>query len=199
MTSTKAASDTTVLLREARSGSREAMEELFRRCGPRLLAIIRLRLGPELRARMESRDILADCLLAAFERLDQLRGDDAPALMTWLARIAENRLRDLADYHHRERRDHRRETDLDDPGSARAIEAAVRSQTSRVQLDREMQRVERALESLSSEHREAILLRKLYEFSFAEMAERLDRTPDACRMLFARAMAALTIAMQDAS
>ena len=186
-------SDTTTLLYAAHAGSREALNRLFERCGPRLLTLIRLRLGPELRARLESRDVLADCLLIAFQKLDQLRQADGVSLMAWLARIADNQIRDLADHHKRQRRDVRREMVFDDE----ALAPEIRSQTRRVMLDEQLQQLERALETLTEEHREVILLRKLYEYSFPEIAERMARSPDACRMLLARAMTQLTLALDD--
>ena len=42
-----------------------------------------------------------------------------------------------------------------------------------------------------------ILLRKFEELSFAEIARRLGKSEDACRMLLARAMTALTLALSD--
>ena len=47
--------------------------------------------------------------------------------------------------------------------------------------------------SLSPPHREVILLRKFEELSFADIARRLGKSEDACRMLLARAMTALTL------
>ena len=191
------ADDTTVLLREARAGSAEAVERLYERCGPRLLAFIRLRLGRTLRARLESRDILQATLLRSFERLGQLEADDPAALMAWLMRIAENEIRDRADYFQRQRRDPAREVPLDEAHEAAA--AAARSVTSRLVLDEEAARLERAIDGLSEAHREIILLRKFEELSFRDIAARLGRSEDACRMLLARAMAALTIRMTEAT
>ena len=105
---------------------------LFERCAGKLLALIRLRMGAELRSRLESRDILNATLLRGFERLDQFERDDGTALMGWLARIAENEIRDQRDYHRRQRRDVGREAALDD--GAGALAARVRSQTSRLVL-----------------------------------------------------------------
>lgn len=184
--------DTTDLLRAARTGSREALEELFKRCGPRLLTLIRLRLGPDLRARLESRDVLAECLLTAFQKFDQLRKTDGASFQAWLARIAENEIKDLSDYHHRQRRDIRREEFLEDDH----LVPDIRSLTSRVIVDEQLQLLEQALETLENEHREVILLRKMYELNFLEIGERLERSPDACRMLLARAMTELTLAME---
>ncbi len=189
------ADETAVLLREARAGSAEAVERLYERTAPRLLAFIRLRLGRTLRARLESRDILQATLLRSFERLGQLEADEPAALMAWLMRIAENEIRDRADYFQRQRRDAACEVPLDDALEAAA--AAVRSVTSRLVLDEEAARLERAVGELSDAHREIILLRKFEELSFKEIAARQGRSEDACRMLLARAMAALTIRMTE--
>ena len=50
-----------------------------------------------------------------------------------------------------------------------------------------------ALEALDPDHRDVIVLRKLEELSFREVAARMGRSEDACRMLLARAMVALTL------
>lgn len=68
-------------LEDARAGSPDALDLLFRLAAGRLLALIRLRMGPRLRERLESRDILQSTLLKAFDRFDQLRGGDSQALM----------------------------------------------------------------------------------------------------------------------
>lgn len=187
---------TTELLEQARGGSAEALDRLVERCGDRLLALIRMRMGRALRARVESRDVLQATLLKAFERASQFEGSDAATLMGWLARIAENEIRDLAEFHGRKRRDAGSEAPLPE---SRELVARVRSQVSRVILDEELGRVERALQTLAPEHREVILLRKFEELGFAEIGRRMDRSPDACRMLLARALTALTLALGASS
>ncbi len=187
--------ETTLLLRAARAGSREALDRLFERCAPRLLALIRLRLGRELRGHLESRDILQASLLKSFQRIDQLEQSDARSLMAWLARIAENEVKDRVDYHRRQRRDARQEVPLDERDGD--LVRRVRSSLSQVIFDERARRLEQALESLPEQHREVIVLRKLEELSWAEVARRLGRSDDACRMLLARAMASLTMAMSE--
>ena len=49
------------------------------------------------------------------------------------------------------------------------------------------------------EHFEVILLRKYEELTFPEIGERLGKSADACRMLYARAMTALTRKIQEIS
>ena len=187
-------SDQGELIRRAQAGSSEALNALYERCAGRLLAYVRLRLGRELRARLESRDILQAALVKSIERLPQLRGEDTGSLMGWLARIADNEIRDRADYYQRQRREAARELPLEDDAP---VPSLTRSALSRVILDEEAERLEAALEALSPAHREVILLRKFEELSFPEIAQRLGKREDACRMLLARAMTALTLKMAD--
>jgi RNA polymerase sigma-70 factor (ECF subfamily) len=178
------------LLQRAKAGSPDAVNALYERYAGRLLALIRLRMGRDLRARVESRDVLQASLLKSLQHLDELKGTDAPSLMAWLARIAEHEIRDRVDYHQRQRRDAAREVPLEDDTPVAALS---RSALSRVIFGERAQQLEDALESLSPEHREVIVLRKLEERSFAEVGRRMGRSEDACRMLLARAMTALTL------
>jgi len=186
--------ESTALLRAARAGSPDALDRLYAKVAGRLLGFIRVRMGPSLRVRLESRDILQATLLRSFERIDQFEGDTGSSLMAWLARIAENEIRDRVDHAHRARRDVARELPLQ-PAAAQ-VAAQVRSALSQAVLSEESARIERALESLEPNHREVILLRKYEELGFKEIAARMGRSEDACRMLLARAMAALTLALE---
>jgi RNA polymerase sigma-70 factor (ECF subfamily) len=182
------------LVAQARSGSPEALNRLYEQCAGRLLAFIRLRLGRDLRARLESRDILQATLLKSLQHVGELRADETRSVMAWLARIAEHEINDCADFHHRERRDLARETMLEDDAP---LPSLTRSALSRVILDEQATRLEQAMESLSPAHREVVLLRKFEELSFGDIARRLGKSEDACRMLLARAMTALTLKMTE--
>jgi RNA polymerase sigma-70 factor (ECF subfamily) len=184
----------TLLLQEARAGSPEALARLYERYGARVLAFIRLKMGRDLRARVESRDVLQATLMKSFERLDQFAGDSSASLMGWLARIAENEIRDQADFHGRHRRAAAVEVAID--GSRTDLRAPARSALSEVIAAQEAERLSNALESLDPDHRDVIVLRKLEERSFRDIALRMGRSEDACRMLLARAMVALTHAMR---
>jgi RNA polymerase sigma-70 factor, ECF subfamily len=189
--------DSTTLLRDARQGSTSALDELYRRFGVRVLAFIRLRLGPALRARVDSQDILQATLLKSFDRLGQFAGEDGATLMGWLARIADNEIRDQASFQHRRRRDLAFEVPLDE--AAPAVHTPARSALSDVIANEEAARLTDALERLEPDHRAVIILRKFEERSFREVAERMGRSEDACRMLLARAMARLTLVLGAAS
>jgi RNA polymerase sigma-70 factor (ECF subfamily) len=186
--------ESSVLLREARHGSPEAIGMLFDECGAPLLAYIRLRLGQQLRGEMESRDILQNTFLRGLQHFEQFEGSESSTLRGWLVAIAANEIRDQRAFIRRRRRDARRRVRLtpeDEP-----VATTVHSEVSRIDLAEQASRLETVMERLSPEHREAILLRQYEELSFGEIGERMGRSTDAARMLFARAMAKLSVEMR---
>jgi RNA polymerase sigma-70 factor (ECF subfamily) len=186
--------DTRQLFEQARQGTPEALDAFYERCARKLLPLIRLRLGRTLRREMESRDILQAVLCKSFQRLDQV--GDPGAVMGWLARIVENEIRDQADFHQRQRRDAARRAPLDD---AAEVPSPVRQALSLAILGEQAEALEAALDALPESARELIILRKLEELTFPEIARRLGRSEDACRMAYSRAMATLTLKMGGAS
>jgi RNA polymerase sigma-70 factor (ECF subfamily) len=185
--------ETRRLFEGARAGDTRALGAFLDRSARKLLPLIRLRMGRSLRADLDSRDILQAVLLKSFQRLEQVQ--DPGAVMGWLARMAENEIRDRADYASRQRRDAARRLPLDT--DAAAIPAPVRQALSQAILKEESERLARALESLPDAQREIIVWRKLEELTFHEIAVKLEKSEDACRMAFSRAMAALTLRMSE--
>lgn len=185
----------TTLLLEARAGSDQALNRLFEQCGERLLSLIRLRMGTKLRLRMESGDLLNATLLRAFRSFDSLEARNTSSLMAWLASIAKSEIRDQTDRLDAQRRDAGKEVPLD--SGCVDLAARMRSQTSQLVLSESRLKLERAIRHLSDEHREIVLLRQYEELGFKEIGRRLGKSPDACRMLLARAMTALTLKMRE--
>lgn len=180
--------DTLALYEKARHGSPDDVNAFYERCARKLLPIIRLRLGRTLRREMESRDILQAVLCKSLGRLDHVK--EPAAVMAWLARIAENEIRDQADYYKRQRRDAAMRAPIE---AAVDLPAPVRHALSQAIVSRQTEALEAALEELDEAQRELIVLRKLEELTFPEIASRLGKSEDACRMAFSRAMAALTL------
>ena len=180
-------------MRRARDGSKEALGELVEQYSGKLLALIRLRMG-RLRRRMESRDVLQSTLVKAMGAIDRFEGEESGRFLAWLATIAHHEIADLRDHH----RAQRRRLDLEE-GLSRAdeLEASVASMVSRIALDERSRRLEAALLELPEAQREVVILRAYEELGFAEIGERLGRSADAARMLYARAMTALTVQMRQ--
>src|SRR6188768_3400196 len=133
------------LLRQAREGSPDALNELFEDLAPHLLSFIRLRLGPDLRGRVESQDILQITLLKAFANLESFAGSGSSSLGGWLAAIARNEIRDQVDYFRRQRRDIARQVPLG--AEADNLKEQLSSIVSRLQLRERQHRLEQALEA----------------------------------------------------
>ncbi|HKW02994.1 MAG TPA: sigma-70 family RNA polymerase sigma factor [Vicinamibacterales bacterium] len=187
-----ASAETAQLFERVRGGAPGALDAFYERCARKLLPLIRLRMGRTLRSELESRDVLQAVLLKSWPRLDHVQ--DPQAVMAWLARIAENEIRDQADYRQRQRRDAARRTSLDD---AADVPAPVRQALSQAIANEQMARIEEALESMPAADRDIIVLRKLEELPFAAIGARLGKSEDACRMAFARAMASLTLRVSN--
>jgi RNA polymerase sigma-70 factor (ECF subfamily) len=183
------------IIRDAKEGSGTALNALFERYGARLLLLIRLRMGPSLRKRLESRDVLQQTLLKAFQGIEQFGGEGQTTMMGWLGSIARNEIRDQARFFGRDGRDAARDVPLE--AANELARKSLRTEVSRLHLVARVQRLEEAIDSLDENHREVVLLRRFEELSYPEIGARLGKTSDAARMLYTRAMAALTLKLRE--
>ncbi len=186
---------TTRLLQKAKAGDDTALNMLYERIGTRLLLLIRLRLGPSLSGTMEPEDVAQEVLIKAGARIGELEKDSSRSFFAWLAVIAGNTIRDLADYHQQARRDMRRTVSRE--GISSDLTAKHRSALSRLILDERLGRLERGLAKLNERQREVIILRRFEERPFKEIAEIMGGSEDSCRMLYTRALARLTLKVRQ--
>ncbi len=184
----------------AKEGDETALSQLCGVYGERVRRIIRLRLDQRLRPKLDSVDVVQDALILALGGLQDFTYKDEGDFLRWLSKIAENRLRDILDGFHADKRDVDKEIPLKKEGRSTAggsIGAAgpVRDTTPSVILGKKeaLDRLEKALDKLKPEYKEIIVLKKIEGLSHAEIAERLGKNTGAVRMLLARAMAAVTL------
>lgn len=168
------------LWERAKSGDATAFDELFALHTDRLLVFIGMRLGSDLRARIEPEDVLQDAYAAAFQAFDQFDYGEEGAFLRWLCRIVDNRLRDAHDYFRAAKRQPQVVPRSAPTGPATAAGRAE-----------ERERLQAALGHLSDEHREVILLRYFQGLSAEEAGERLQRSAGAVRNLLSRALVEL--------
>jgi len=174
------AEDTRRLLVGALNGNREARGDLFDRLRSRLTLWVTARLSPALRAKVEPEDVVQEILLSVHGSLDRFQGDDDQAFLRWLFTVAENRIRDLADHFGALKR---QERPPDPPELLTPSQHALRNEMA--------SRVRAALEKLSEPHRQVIQLRRFEERDVPEIARILDRSENAVRILYCRALQAL--------
>jgi RNA polymerase sigma-70 factor, ECF subfamily len=189
---------TVQLLRRAKQGDEQALNDLYARYGERLHTVVRLRLGIRLRSKLESCDVVQDALMKALPRVQNADFATSGAFFHWLTAIVENHIRDLADHYAADKRDAARERPLEFQRSgtesvAGPIEGLVTSGTPSMAAMRgeDLSRLEAAVDALPDEQREALLLVRYEGLSLAEAGAKMNRTPDAVRMLVARAVVRL--------
>ncbi len=195
--------ETISLLHKAKAGDARAVADLYARFGDRLQVVVRMRLGSRLRTKVESCDIVQETLLAALPQLEKGDFPTSGALFHWLTRLAENRIRDLADHFGAQKRDAGRERPLeirnpsgDSMFGPIADIATTGTPSMYASHKEEIEALERAIDSLPDEQREALILVRYEGMSLAEAGAEMNRTADAMRMMVSRALVKLGSIMQ---
>ncbi len=168
------------LWRKASAGDGAAYEQLFALHADHLLVFIRARMGEALRAKVEPEDVLQDAYLAAHRCFAEFEYRDEGAFLRWVCRIISNRLRDAADHFGALKRQ-----DIEVP---RSWPTGPQTAAGRAEG---RQQIEQALQQLSPEHREVILLRYFEGLSAEEIGRQMNRTSGAARNLLSRALVEL--------
>ena len=188
----------------AKEGDEAAANQLCSVYGERVRRIIRLRLDPKLRPKLDSVDVVQDVLMLAFGRLNDFTYKDEGDLLRWLSRIAENRFRDILDNFHADRRDIRREIpfrkiERQSNGGSFSVTGPVQTTTPSVLLSRKEQldRLETAIDHLKPDYREVIVWSRIERLSHEEIAARLNKSPGAVGMLLSLALVALAAAYES--
>jgi RNA polymerase sigma factor (sigma-70 family) len=180
-------SDLGRLIEAASRGQRAAMEALLERYEPLLRAAVRGHLGPG-RFQNEGEDLLQMLRLTIIEALPSLRTHEPCSFEAWLKKVVRNRLLDW-EKHQRARRRHPSKPILRLRTTNAAEVAGLGTTPSRIVSRREdHQRLRRAIELVPERYRG--LLRLMYEKdpSPAEVAEFLEKPPEAARKFTARAL-----------
>jgi RNA polymerase sigma factor (sigma-70 family) len=167
-------------------------EIAFERYRERLLSVIYLRMGPELRTRMDPEDVLQEVAIEAINSWHTL--EDVNNVGAWLVVLARRKVaRILRDQVGVAARDPRRERAIktDIPlADRRSGPVTVADRKDRLQL------LEAALGRLSTTHREVIVLSRIEGLSAKEIGARLGRTENAVHLLLGRALKRLSQELQ---
>jgi len=166
------------LIVRAQAGDQAAFHELMAACREDLEAVIRSRLGPHLRGRIQPEDVLQETSLRALRGLSTFRAQDAGSFVRWLIRIAVNVIRESA---RREKRHVIVPLTGDVPGRDLTQSSAMRR-------NERFDRLQGALNALSPEHRQVIMLARIERLPIKVVGERMGRSPGAVTQLLWRAM-----------
>jgi len=168
------------LIRLIQAGDSRACNELLTRYRPRLLRIVRIRLGSGLQRRLDDEDIVQESLLIASERLGDFELRSHAGLLHWLARIAENVIKKKREHHDAQRRDPARELQArsTERGGLPGHELAAGDPSPSLRASRaEMEElVDAYVEALDPpEYREVILQRDYFQEEWEEVRRLLGR------------------------
>jgi RNA polymerase sigma-70 factor (ECF subfamily) len=186
------------LLSRFRQGDGEALGRLYGRYFDRLQTVVHARIGPRLRSKLESTDVVQEAFLASLRGLGTFEYTGEGAFFHFLCKLAENRIRDLADHYAAQKRDGRRERPLElRTPSAESVYgplnelATFTTPATKAARREEVNRLLGAIDALPDQQREALILTRYEDLSFNDAACAMGKTPDAVRMLVARAIVAL--------
>jgi RNA polymerase sigma-70 factor (ECF subfamily) len=153
--------------------------------------------------KFDASDAVQQTLMEAWKGWEQFRGDDEPQRLAWLRQILAHQLAHLArHYAGTAKRDVARELSIEHTlnQSAQRLDALLPasdvSPSGLAVANEQRLQLAEVLERLPADYRLVILLRNIEEFSHEEIAERMQRSVGAVRMLWLRALAALRDAMQ---
>ncbi|QDU23849.1 sigma-70 family RNA polymerase sigma factor [Urbifossiella limnaea] len=189
-------------LAAARAGDTAALGRLLESYRSYLLLLARIQIGRRLQSKADPADVVQDTFLDAHRQFPAFRGETADALAAWLRRVLAGQLAHLVRrYFGTEARDVRleqsieQELDSSSQSIARGLSHPGTSPSESAARREDLARLGDALERLTPDYRDVILLRQLEGLPFAEVARRMGRTEDAVQKLWVRGLVALRRAL----
>ena len=167
-------------------------EVAFEQHRERLLSVIYLRMGPQLRTRMDAEDVMQDVAIEAINSWHTL--SEPQTAGAWLVTLAKRKVaRILRDQIGVAARNPNRErqvlTDLP-IADRRSGPVTAADRRDRLEL------LGQALERLSEDYREVVLLTKIEGLPAKEVGVRMDRSENAVNLLLSRALKRLAEALK---
>lgn len=181
-----AGKDTQELVRSAQGGDEAARGVLLERLRPRIVLWCASSLPARLRPICDAEDVAQDILISVHGGLAGFRGSDTRSFHAWVFRVAGNRIRDLLDYAGAEKRKLPPAVSFSQTSPS---EAAMRGEA--------RDRVRRALETIPEDYREVVRMRRIEELEFPDIAAAMGRSENAVRILYFRALRALSDVLDD--
>jgi RNA polymerase sigma-70 factor (ECF subfamily) len=180
------------MLSAARDGASETLGQLLQDCRQYLLLVANQQLEPDLQGKVGPSDVVQQTFLEAQRDFGGFGGQSQEELLAWLRRIPLNNLANLTrHYHGTQRRQVSREVPLAEAPlcELQAVLACEADSPSTQALAREQaEALDRAMERLPDDYREALRLRHQERLSFEAIGQRMGRSAEAVRKLWVRAL-----------
>lgn len=174
----------------AEAGDQAALHELVVRFVPALRAFVRGRVGPLMRARASESDVVQSTVREVLQHGRRFDHGGEEGFKQWLFTTAMRKILDKRKLHTAARRDVGRAVEGAEGAGLLAGAPALDASPSEAAVGAEQaERMARAFEQLSPDHREVVFLSRVVGLSRAEVAGELGRSEAAVRNLLHRALA----------
>ncbi len=183
-----------------KSGDRDAIGRLLSKYRNYLLLIANQDLDANLRAKLGASDVVQESMMLAQKNFEQFRGESEQEFLGWLKTILVNDLRNNRRQFATRKRDAGLELNLQEQSSVkdRLVDANLTPSSDAMQRER-AQALSAALSGLSDDHRQVIQLRNFEQLDFEAVGQRMNRSADAARKLWARALESLQAQLSSSS
>jgi RNA polymerase sigma-70 factor (ECF subfamily) len=168
----------------ARPGTSEGLGQLLEEFRPYLLAIANAEFPRQLAGKLGPSDFVQMTLAKGHGQFAGFRGTTPQELAHWLRTILRNHLKSTARDFAREKRSLAREQ----PADSSLVHPRQLSPSGEALSREERELLNRALERLPDVYRQAIELRHAGNLTFQSLGERLGRSEEAARKVWARAV-----------
>jgi RNA polymerase sigma-70 factor, ECF subfamily len=195
------------LFHRARLGSQSSLGILLQQYRNYLTILATTQIDRRIQPRVSPSDVVQETMLRAHKNFGQFRGASEPELLAWLRQILVHNLATFVEQHMlAARRDVRREVSIEQIGAALEhstiqlaglLPAEGTSPSLAVQRREEAVTLADRLAQLPDDYREVLVLRNLQGLPFDVVAQRLDRSVGAARMLWLRAIERLRAAYRN--
>ena len=185
------ATDEAQLARSFREGDEEALRLLFQRHAGALQARANRWLGARVRRRLSAADLLQEAWLVAFQRRQDFQDRGAGSLRAWLLGIVDLKAREALRRHDAAKRATDREVTRTERASTGAFPGNGPSPSAVAIAAERIARVRRAMHGLSEDYREVLQLGLEQGLPLREVAVRMNRSRDAVKKLYWRALCRL--------
>jgi len=186
------------LLDRARGGDGPALGQLLERYRNYLFLLARVQIGRRIQGKLDIADVVQETFLEVHRGIPRFRGVTEAQFLAWLRQILVGILANLVRrYFGTKCRDVRLERELQDDLDRSSVYlgshliAAQSSPSAQASRREQAVLLADAMEKLPEDYREVIILRQLEGLSFPQVAERMNRTEDSVKNLWARALARL--------
>ncbi|HHY84317.1 MAG TPA: sigma-70 family RNA polymerase sigma factor [Verrucomicrobia bacterium] len=156
--------DDVQLVKDAQQGDTDAFEELVARHRDKIYA----RAYSMMRNEEQAIDLSQEAWVKGWQRLQQFQGESS--FTTWMTRIVINLCLDQLRKQKRERAESIEALDEESGGVERQMPPVTFNPTERLERSELRQRIDRAMEQLSYEHRTVLVLHEFEDMEYKEIA-----------------------------